>query len=192
MQGNFLSTALTLFKYYKSLADKAISQLSDEALHWRRNEDSNNIAIIVRHMAGNMLSRWTDFLNSDGEKSWRDRDSEFEDAMTSRAEMMNFWEKGWAQLFETLDSLDESQLNEIIYIRNEGQSVMEAIMRQLAHYSNHTGQIILLAKMLASDWKTLSIAKNKSGEYNEHLFTSEKALKDFTQTAHFDEDQKEK
>ncbi len=150
------------FLYYKTLGEKAMDQLKPEQLFTRANDDSNSIATIVRHMHGNMLSRWTDLLTSDGEKPWRNRDLEFEESNSSKEAVMRQWEEGWACLFSALNNLDTSQLMQIIYIREEAQRVMEAINRQLAHYPYHVGQIIFAAKELKEDdWNNLSIPKKK-------------------------------
>ena len=149
------------------LGEKTIAQLSDEQLFWKYNEESNSIASIVKHLWGNMLSRWTDFLTTDGEKEWRNRDAEFENDIKDRAELLDKWEEGWNCLLNALNSLNESNWNTVIYIRNQGHSVMEAINRQLAHYPYHVGQIVYLAKeMRGGAWRTLSIPKGKSEEYN--------------------------
>ena len=159
---NYLSSVTQIFRSYKSLAEKAMSQTPDEKLFVQMNEDSNSIAMIVQHMAGNMLSRWTDFLTTDGEKEWRMRDDEFEVVLRTKDEMVQQWEKGWACLFSALDSLEAGQLQEIVYIRSEAHTVMEAINRQVAHYSYHVGQIVLLAKMMKQgEWNSLSIPKRK-------------------------------
>lgn len=169
------------FRYYKSLGEKAMSQLEDEQLFVAANEDSNSISVIVKHMWGNMLSRWTDFLTTDGEKPWRQRDAEFENDINSREELLNKWEEGWSCLFSALDNISDNDLGMIIYIRNEGHTVLEAINRQLAHYAYHVGQIVFAAKILKSgSWDTLSIAKNKSGEYNQGKFSQEKDKRHFT------------
>lgn len=162
------------FEYYKLLGDQAFSQLSEEQMFWRPNEESNSITLIVKHIAGNMLSRWTNFLTEDGEKSWRNRDEEFVSTFTTKAEVLESWEKGWACLFEALGQITEENLYATIYIRSEAHSVIDAVFRQLAHYPYHVGQIIYIAKMIKNDdWKSLSIARNKSGEFNagmEHHF----------------------
>jgi uncharacterized protein DUF1572 len=177
----YLESARKQFLYYKTLGEKAFTQLKDEQLFVAMNEDTNSIAVIVKHLSGNMVSRWTDFLTSDGEKEWRDRDNEFNDTYTSKAQMLAAWEKGWKCLFDAIDSLNPGQLMDIIYIRNEGHTVVEAINRQLAHYPYHVGQIIFYAKMLKEDqWDTLSIAKNKSGSYNDGKFAKEKIIRNFT------------
>ncbi|WP_428225040.1 DUF1572 family protein [Flavobacterium sp.] len=181
---DYLESTKKQFLYYKTLADKAISQLEDEQLFISSNEDTNSIAVIVKHLAGNMLSRWSDFLTSDGEKSWRNRDSEFEQTFTNKTDLLTYWEKGWNCFFDTLHSLTPEQLSTIIYIRNEGHTVLEAINRQLAHYPYHVGQIVFYAKMLKSkSWNSLSIPKNKSNDYNTEKFNKEKSIKHFTDDA---------
>ena len=155
------------FQYYKELGDKTFAQLSDEQLFWQYNEESNSIAVIVQHLSGNMLSRWTNFLTEDGEKDWRNRDSEFENNFKTKEEVLEFWEKGWKCLFDALNQLDEQNLNYPIYIRGEKHTVLDAVLRQLAHYPYHIGQIVYIAKMMKNDdWKTLSIARNKSDDFN--------------------------
>ncbi|MNS07126.1 DinB superfamily protein [compost metagenome] len=177
----YLESVKKQFLYYKTLGEKAIEQLEPEQLFISINEDTNSIATIVKHLAGNMLSRWTDFLTTDGEKEWRHRDAEFENDLPSKEEMMSVWNKGWNCFLSTLDSLKPEQLSEIIYIRNEGHTVIEAINRQLAHYPYHVGQIVFYAKMLKnSNWESLSIPKNKSGSYNLDKFSKEKSIKNFT------------
>jgi hypothetical protein len=155
------------FRKAKGLAEKAIAQLNDEQLYIKPDKESNDIAIIMRHMAGNMISRWTDFYTTDGEKPDRDRDVEFEDVRLSRQELMDYWQRGWNVLFSVIDDLTEEKITRTIYIRKEPHTVLQAILRQHSHYNYHVGQIVLLAKIIASDkWKTLSIAKGKSKEYN--------------------------
>lgn len=165
---NYLESARKQFEYYKLLGEKTFEQLSEEELFWKYHPDSNSTAIIVNHMAGNMLSRWTDFLTSDGEKEWRDRDQEFEDSIQSKADMLHRWEEGWQCLFAALDSLNEGNFTTQVFIRNQTHSVTEAINRQLCHYAYHVGQIVLIGKMLkASQWQSLSVPRGKSGEYNQ-------------------------
>jgi hypothetical protein len=177
----YLDSAKKLFQYYKALGEKAMAQLADEQLFLSANDDTNSIAVIVRHLSGNMLSRWTDFLTSDGEKAWRDRDGEFENTVSSREELTSIWEKGWQCLFDAIDALQPEQLSDIVYIRNEGHSVVDAINRQLAHYPYHVGQIIFYAKMLkTTDWESLSIPKNQSRSYNADKFSQEKSIRNFT------------
>jgi len=172
---NYILSSTNIFKTYKELAEKAMAQISDEQLFWQPDTESNSIYLIVKHLSGNMLSRWTDFLTTDGEKEWRNRDEEFvDDVSTSlnmtRENLMKIWNEGWKCLFDTLNTLTENDLEKIVKIRNEEHSVMEAINRQIAHYSSHIGQIIFIAKMLkGEDWESLSIPKNKSKEFNEKL-----------------------
>lgn len=158
------------FEYYKSLGDKTFDQLSDEQMFWQYNEESNSVAIIVKHLAGNMLSRWTDFLMEDGEKSWRNRDEEFVNDFKTKEEILDFWEQGWACLFNALNQINDENIYSTIYIRGEAHSVIDAVLRQLAHYPYHIGQIVYIAKMLKNDdWKTLSIARNHSQEFNTEM-----------------------
>lgn len=178
---NFLSSTRKLFQYYKGLGEKAFDQLNDEQINWRPNEASNSVALIVHHLSGNMLSRFTDFLTSDGEKSWRNREAEFEVGYANKNQMIEAWDKGWSVVFQTIDSLKTEDLERIIYIRNEGQTVMEALQRQLAHYPSHIGQILYIGKILkGSDWKTLSIPKGASQSYNQDKFGQEKQIRHFT------------
>jgi uncharacterized damage-inducible protein DinB len=178
---NFLESARKLFRYYKKLGEGAIAQLTDEQVLAQPNEASNSIALIVHHLSGNMLSRWTDFLASDGEKSWRNREAEFEKSYPDKKSMMEAWEKGWKCLFDAVDQLKPEDLSTIIYIRNEGQTVLEAVQRQLAHYPHHVGQIIFQAKILkGSAFQSLSIPKGNSEKYNEEKFKQEKETRHFT------------
>lgn len=178
---SYLDSVKKQFLYYKTLGEKAIAQLEPEQLFVVVNEDTNNIATIIKHISGNMLSRWTDFLTSDGEKEWRNRDGEFENDLQSKEEVMTTWENGWKCLFNALNSLQPNQLSNIIYIRNEGHTVIEAINRQLAHYPYHVGQIVFYAKQLKnSKWESLSIPKNDSKNYNAGKFAQEKIIKNFT------------
>jgi len=177
----FLESAIKLFHYYKKLGEGAITQLNDEEVLRKPNEASNSIALIVHHLSGNMLSRWTDFLSTDGEKPWRNREAEFDESYTDKISMMEAWEKGWRCLFHTLENLRPADLATIIYIRNEGQPVLEAIQRQLAHYASHVGQIMYQAKIIKGDaFKSLSIPKGKSTEFNQDRFNQEKTPKHFT------------
>jgi hypothetical protein len=177
----YLKSAKRQFMMYKSLADKAMVQLEDKDIFWQANEDSNSIALIVKHMCGNMLSRWTDFLTTDGEKETRRRDEEFVNEGETRESLVKQWEEGWKCLFDALDSITDADLNSIVYIRNEGHTVLEAINRQIAHYSYHVGQIVFIAKMLKSEgWNSLSIPRNKSKEYNAGKFSQEKERRNFT------------
>ncbi|TDW52340.1 uncharacterized protein DUF1572 [Flavobacterium sp. 270] len=178
---SYLESVKKQFLYYKMLGEKAIAQLEPEQLFVSINEDRNSIATIIKHISGNMLSRWTDFLTSDGEKEWRNRDAEFENDWQSKEEVLLAWNKGWECFENALNSLKPEQLSDIIYIRNEGHTVIEAINRQLAHYPYHVGQIVFYAKQLKkSNWDSLSIPKNKSGNYNAEKFAKEKEIKNFT------------
>lgn len=177
----FLTSTRKLFQYYKTLGDKAIAQVDDSQINWQPNEESNSISLIVHHLSGNMLSRFTDFLTSDGEKSWRDREAEFEIGYKDKSELLAAWEKGWNTLFSAIDSLSENDLDKIIYIRNEGQSVRDALLRQLAHYPHHVGQIIYVAKILkGNDFTSLSIPKGGTKSYNQNKFDQEKTVRHFT------------
>ena len=159
---NPIESALGVLGQYKILAEKAIAQLSDEEFFKLPEPESNSIAIIVKHMSGNMLSRFTDFLTTDGEKEWRNRDGEFEMDRMNKAELMTMWEKGWQCLFNAVEPLQQSDLGRIVFIRNEPHSVLEAINRAVAHLSYHVGQIVFLAKMYQSDkWQTLTIPKKR-------------------------------
>jgi hypothetical protein len=181
MKTNYLESVKKQFLYYKTLGEKAFEQLEPDQLFISVNEDTNSIAVIVNHLVGNMLSRWTDFLTTDGEKEWRNRDAEFKEILKTKTELLAHWEKGWHCLFEALNNLQPHQLDEIIYIRNEGHTVLEAINRQLAHYPYHIGQIVFYAKMIKkTEWQSLSIPKNKSNIYNADKFSQEKSIKNFT------------
>lgn len=169
--GLYLDDAVTTFRAYKKLAEKALDQLQEEEYFITLDEESNSVAVIMKHMAGNMLSRWTEFLTTDGEKPERNRDMEFViEPATSKSEVMNYWEKGWQRTFETLEALQPEDLLRTVMIRGETHTVVQAINRQLAHYPYHIGQIVLLAKHFRSaNWKSLSIPKNKSAEFNKYL-----------------------
>lgn len=181
MQNSYLNSSIKQFEYYKSLGNKTFTQLSSEQLFWSCNEESNSIAIIVKHLVGNMKSRWTNFFTEDGEKEWRNRDDEFENPFETQEEMLAYWESGWTCLFTTLKELTDENLEQIIYIRNQGHTVTEAINRQLCHYAYHVGQLVFLAKFLVGeDWETLSIAKNDSKKYNLVKFSNDKTKKHFT------------
>ena len=165
-----LQSVIKRLSYYKQLGDKTFEQLNDAEFHFQPNEESNSIAIIIQHTAGNMLSRWTDFLTTDGEKEWRNRDTEFEEQHLTKTQLVAFWQKGWDCLLNTLNSLTEEDLLKTIYIRSEGLLVIDAINRQLAHYPYHVGQIIYMAKIIKNkDWQTLSIAKNYSEQFNRQM-----------------------
>ena len=181
MDASYLESIRKLFLYYKQLGDKAMAQLSEEQLFYVPSVQSNSIAMIVKHLWGNMLSRWTDFLTTDGEKEWRNREAEFENDLLDKADLLAKWETGWACLMNALNQLQPADLEKIIYIRNEGQTVVDAINRQLAHYASHVGQIVYLAKMQANDqWKILSIPKGQSQQYNAGKFAQPPTQKHFT------------
>lgn len=178
---SYLESTKKQFEYYKHLGEKAMEQLNEEQLFWQPDPDTNSIAIIVKHLAGNMLSRWTDFLNSDGEKEWRNRDGEFEADLQSRDEVTQVWNKGWECLFAAINPLTITDLNKTVYIRNQGHSVVDAINRQLAHYPYHIGQMVFLAKMMKqANWKSLSIPKGESQKFNADKFAQEKKMTHFT------------
>jgi hypothetical protein len=179
---SYLKSVTAQFQYYKKLGEGAMSQLEDDGLFWQPNPEVNSISIIVSHLHGNMLSRWTNFLTEDGEKPWRQRDVEFEGMIKDRNELMVKWEQGWQCLFAALDSINDQDLEEIVYIRNEGHTILEAINRQLAHYPYHVGQMVHIAKTLKDEsWETLSIARNKSSQYNSDKFSVEKGIRHFTE-----------
>lgn len=181
MMTNYLESATKQFEYYKSLGEKTFAQLSDDQLFWKYNEESNSIATIVKHLAGNMLSRWTDFLSSDGEKEWRNREAEFENEGMDKASLMAKWNEGWDCLFKALASLNETNFNGTIYIRNQGHTIMDAINRQLAHYPYHIGQIVFIGKMVKdSNWASLSIPRGGTKQYNEEKFAKPKNNQHFT------------
>jgi len=164
---SYLEDTLAVLRMYKSLGERAMAQVSDEQLQVALDGESNSIAVIVKHLAGNMRSRWTDFLTTDGEKSDRRRDSEFETPPPTRSALMELWESGWCCLFTALRPLQDSDLGRTVYIRGEPHSVMQAINRQVAHYAMHIGQIVFLAKHLQSSrWVSLTIPRGKSEEFN--------------------------
>ncbi|MBL7743630.1 MAG: DUF1572 family protein [Chitinophagaceae bacterium] len=163
----YLQTVIRRVKYYKDLGDRTFEQLADADLHYQPNAGSNSIAVIVQHMTGNMLSRWTNFLTEDGEKEWRDRDDEFAIHNYSKQQIIETWEKGWACFLDTLGSLKEDDLLKTVHIRQESLTVIDAINRQLAHYPYHIGQIVYIGRMIRDhDWKNLSIPKGQSQQYN--------------------------
>ncbi|SPE28329.1 conserved hypothetical protein [Candidatus Sulfopaludibacter sp. SbA6] len=171
---SYLEDSLAVFRYYKKLAERAMEQATDEQLFALLDEDANSIAIIVKHMAGNMRSRWTDFLTTDGEKPDRNRETEFEDPPATREALMQLWERGWSLVFGALEPLTDADLGRTVMIRGEAHSVMQAINRQVAHYAHHAGQIVLLAKHFqAGRWKSLSIPRGKSVEFNQRVLAKE-------------------
>ena len=171
---SYIEDSLSLFRYYKQLAERAIEQVTDEQLFATLDDEANSIAIIVKHMAGNMRSRWTDFLTTDGEKPNRNRDSEFVAPPVTRKALMDDWHDGWARVFQALEPLTDADLGRTITIRGEAHSVMQAVNRQLAHYAHHVGQIVLLAKHFAHhSWQTLSVPRNRSTEFNRKVSAGE-------------------
>ena len=166
----FVQSAIRRVKYYKELADKTFAQLEEKDFYYQPDEASNSLAIIIQHVSGNMLSRWTNFLTEDGEKNWRNRDTEFKDQHYGKEELLNTWEKGWDCFLSALESLEEGDLLKTIYIRTEPLIVIDAINRQLAHYPHHVGQIIYIGKMIKGNkWKNLSIEKGKSDDFNKTM-----------------------
>jgi hypothetical protein len=177
----YLDSAIKQFEYYRGLGEKAMAQVSDEGLRWEYVPLSNSVATIVKHMHGNMLSRWTDFLTSDGEKEWRRREAEFDNDLDSRDLILQRWNEGWAALFNALEGLSTTDLERIVYIRNEGHSVVEAINRQLCHYAYHVGQIVMLCKMQqGEEWRSLSIPRGGTAAYNAERFEKPKRRAHFT------------
>ena len=175
----YLQTVIRRVKYYKDLGDKTFEQLSNDSdFHYQPNEESNSIAVIIQHTAGNMLSRWTNFLVEDGEKEWRQRDDEFTVHSYNKQQLLEIWEKGWKCFLDTLQSLNDDDLLKTIYIRQEKLSAIDAINRQLAHYPYHIGQIVYLGRMIKGpDWKNLSIPKSHSQLYNKNEAVKDPAKK---------------
>lgn len=193
MQKDYLESVKKQFEYYKLLGDKTIAQLPGEKLFWQYNKESNSIATIIKHLNGNMLSRWTDFLTTDGEKEWRQRDGEFENDVQSKEVVLEFWNEGWECLFKALNNLRTKDLSKTIYIRNQGHSVTEAINRQLAHYPYHIGQIVFLGKMICDEkWQSLSIPRGNSRVYNADKFSKPKHNEHFTEEFLKNQDVKKK
>jgi len=169
---SYLEDSLELFRYYKKLAERAMAQVTDDQLYATLDDEMNSIGIVVKHMAGNMRSRWTDFLTTDGEKPNRDRDTEFVNPPTTREALMQAWEDGWERVFRALGPLSDSDLGRTVTIRGEAHSVMQAINRQSAHYAYHVGQIVMLAKHFADDkWQSLTVPRNRSAEFNQRVAT---------------------
>ena len=172
MKLEYLNSIKRQFEYYKSLGEKTFDQLDEKDLFWQFNNESNSISIIVNHLSGNMKSRWTDFLTSDGEKEWRNRDLEFEAFITTKEELLSKWNDGWKCLFDALISIEEQNFDTEIFIRNQSHSIIEAVNRQFAHYSYHIGQIVYIGRMIkGNEWKSLSIPKGKSSHFNNEKFS---------------------
>jgi hypothetical protein len=169
MEG-FLKDCIKRFLYYKELGDRTLEQISEEELHWMPSSESNSIALIIQHMHGNMKSRWTNFLTEDGEKPWRNRDQEFEQPIWTKEAALDIWNQGWNCLLDTLAGLQTEDLQKTIYIRTEPLLVYDAILRQLAHYPYHVGQIVYIGRMIRNEqWKNLSIPKGNSQAFNEQM-----------------------
>ncbi|HUS01036.1 MAG TPA: DUF1572 family protein [Chitinophagaceae bacterium] len=168
--GGFLPSAIKRLNYYKDLGDKTFAQLADNDFHFTPSDESNSIAVIIQHMHGNMLSRWTDFLNIDGEKEWRKRDAEFEEQNFNKEQLLNFWEEGWKCFLDVLNSLSDADLEKTIHIRSEPLTVVDALNRQFAHYPYHVGQIVYIGRIIKNkDWQSLSIPKGQSSAYNNKM-----------------------
>ncbi len=181
MKTNYLESLEKQLVYYKTLGDKTIKRLTFEELQWQPGASSNSIAVIVKHLAGNMLSRWTNFKTEDGEKPWRNREDEFIDSFESKEDLVAYWENGWNCFLQALKSTEADELENIIYIRNQGHTISEAFNRQLAHYSYHIGQLVYTAKLIQGDtWVSLSIPKGASVTYNREKFSKEKGKRHFT------------
>ena len=181
MEKSYLESAKKQFEYYKLLGDRSFAQLDDAQLFWKSDAEANSIAIIVQHLWGNMLSRWTDFFTSDGEKEWRNREGEFESTISTRSELIEKWEAGWDCLFAALASINKENFHQTVYIRNMGHTIVEAINRQLAHYAYHVGQIVFLGRMQKGmDWTSLSIPRGQSNIYNKEKFAQPKRQAHFT------------
>lgn len=181
MTNDYLESTKKLFEYYKMLGEKTFDQLDEKELFLQYSEESNSISIIVKHLRGNMRSRWTDFLISDGEKEWRERDAEFVNDIKSKEELLSKWNEGWDCLFKGINELTETDLKKVVYIRNQGHTVVDAISRQLGHAAYHVGQIVYIGKMIRDNkWNSLSIPKGKSKEVNDEKFSQPKQKQHFS------------
>jgi len=181
IKNDYLTSVKKQFAYYKMLGDKSFEQVNEEDLFWQPASNSNSIAVIGKHLWGNMKSRWTDFLIADGEKQWRNRDEEFEATIKTKDALLKHWQEGWDCVFTALDSINESNFETTIYIRNQGHTIVEAINRQLAHYAYHVGQIVFIAKIKNSEnWQSLSIPKGDSKNFNATKFSKAKHKAHFT------------
>ena len=182
MELAYLENISKEFNYYKSLGEKTLDQLSETEINFIPNPEGNSIATIVKHLSGNMLSRWTNLFHEDGEKSWRNRDQEFINKKTSKNAVLDDWNAGWDCFFHTFNQLSETDLHTTIYIRNQGYTVLEALNRQLAHYAYHVGQLVFIGKFIKNtDWKSLSIPKGKSTDFNALKFSNKKSKTHFTE-----------
>lgn len=181
-ENNYLRSVTLHFQYYQQLAEKALAQVPDGQLGWQPTEESNSLMVIIKHMAGNLLSRFTDFLSSDGEKPWRDREKEFDEEPLTKEELIARWRQGWGILHQTLAELTGDDLNKLVYIRNQGHTVTEALNRQLAHYAYHVGQIVYLSRMIKGEgWQSLSIPRGQSEQFNREKFSQEPHREHFAQ-----------
>ncbi|WP_282068040.1 DUF1572 family protein [Olleya namhaensis] len=172
---NYITSIIKQFDYYKTAGDKTLQQLSFEEMNWQSHDNSNSVSIIVKHMVGNMLSRWTNFLIEDGEKDWRQREQEFEATYTNKDQLIADWEKGWQCVYDAIKPLKNKDLERIVYIRNESHTVADAIFRQLGHYSYHIGQIAYIGVIIKNnDWQSLSIPKGQSVPFNSEKFSKPK------------------
>ncbi|WP_272022389.1 DUF1572 family protein [Olleya namhaensis] len=172
---NYITSIIKQFDYYKTAGDKTLQQLSFEEMNWQSHDNSNSVSIIVKHMVGNMLSRWTNFLIEDGEKDWRQREQEFEATYTNKDQLITDWEKGWQCVYDAIKPLTNKDLERIVYIRNESHTVADAIFRQLGHYSYHIGQIAYIGVSIKNtDWQSLSIPKGQSVQFNSEKFSKPK------------------
>lgn len=181
MVASYLESIQKQFQYYKLLGDRVLERLNVEEMQWQYNEESNSVTTMVKHLHGNMLSRWTNFLTTDGEKEWRDRDGEFHADKMEKETIIALWEEGWECLFTALDDIDTGNFNQTVYIRNMGHTVVAAINRQLAHYAYHVGQLVYVARMIQGEkWESLSIPKNQSEVYNKDKFSKPRREAHFT------------
>lgn len=172
---NYITSIIKQFDYYKTAGDKTLQQLSFEEMNWQSHDNSNSVSIIVKHMVGNMLSRWTNFLIEDGEKDWRQREQEFEATYTNKDQLIADWEKGWQCVYDAIKPLKNKDLERIVYIRNESHTVADAIFRQLGHYSYHIGQLAYIGVSIKNtDWQSLSIPKGQSVQFNSEKFSKPK------------------
>lgn len=181
MSKSYLNSVTKQFEYYKNLGDNTFDQLDEDHFFWESHPEGNSVAIIVKHMVGNMMSRWTNFFIEDGEKPWRDRDDEFVNSFSSKQEVIDAWKKGWDCLFDAISVLKDKDLESVLYIRNQGHTITEAINRQLCHYAYHIGQIVFIGRTLKKEqWVSLSIPKGQSNFYNKEKFEKDKERKHFT------------
>ncbi|WP_054851182.1 DUF1572 family protein [Olleya sp. ITB9] len=175
MNNSHITSVIKQFNYYKTAGDKTLQQLSFSEMNWKSHSNSNSVSIIVKHIVGNMLSRWTNFLTEDGEKTWRQREQEFEATYTTKEQLLADWDKGWTCLFNAITPLNNQDLDRTVYIRNESHLVAEAIFRQLGHYSYHIGQIAHIGKLIKNEtWQSLSIPKGQSSQFNAKKFSQAK------------------